>query len=289
MTVSLMSNRDQTPNSKLVRVARFPGLRALAWAGDQLYASRAYQLVRARIQDPSRRLVWDSVAAFRPAPWRRFSVMNRLTSRLCRDGFHALAVLPSGGLVAAVPGAIVTLRPSEPEFRCTHTITRGTRPLHITAVPGGAVFWGEYFDNPSARRSPHLRLHRRRRYLERRLHLSQGRHPPRPQHRARPVGKLPLGADRRLRRRMPHPARRLRLQPGRDRTPGQPAGSRGRARSHRRRSLLFLRHSARIELHLPARSHREHCRGSPRSAVLPSTDAASEVTSSSPPWWNRAR
>jgi hypothetical protein len=29
---------------------------------------------------------------------------------LFRDGFHALAVLPSGGFVAPVPGAIVTLR-----------------------------------------------------------------------------------------------------------------------------------------------------------------------------------
>jgi hypothetical protein len=51
--------------------------------------------------------------------------------------------------VGAVPGAIVTLGPNETEFRQTHTITRGTRPLHITAVPGGAVYWGEYFDNPS--------------------------------------------------------------------------------------------------------------------------------------------
>ena len=73
--------------------------------------------------------------------------MNRLSARLFRDGFHALAVLPSGGLVAAVPGAIVSLKPNETEFRPTHAITRGTRPLHITAVPGGRVYWGEYFDN----------------------------------------------------------------------------------------------------------------------------------------------
>jgi hypothetical protein len=51
--------------------------------------------------------------------------------------------------VAAVPGAIVTLRPNEHEFRPTHAITRGTRPLHITAAPNGTVFWGEYFDNAS--------------------------------------------------------------------------------------------------------------------------------------------
>ena len=94
-------------------------------------------------------MTWQPVATFRPTWRRRLSVMNALTARLFRDGFHALAVLPSGGLVAAVPGAIVTLRPGETEFRPTHVITRGTRPLHITAVPGGAVYWGEYFDNPS--------------------------------------------------------------------------------------------------------------------------------------------
>lgn len=75
--------------------------------------------------------------------------MSGLTARLFRDGFHALAALPSGELVAAVPGAIIRCSPNENEFRVTHAIIRGTRPLHITTVPGGAAFWGEYFDNPS--------------------------------------------------------------------------------------------------------------------------------------------
>ena len=146
---STSDSPDHSPNCKLVRAARFPNLRALAWSGDHLYAARGYDLVHAVARDASSDLSWQPVATFRPALRRRISVRNRLTARLFRDGFHALAVLPSGGLVAAVPGAIVALRPDEPEFRSTHTITRGTRPLHITAVPGGAVFWGEYFDNPS--------------------------------------------------------------------------------------------------------------------------------------------
>ena len=86
---------------------------------------------------------------FRPDWKRRLSVRTNLSARLLRDGFHALAVLPSGGLVGAVPGAIVTARAGQSEFHTTHRITRGTRPLHITAVPGGSVFWGEYYDNPS--------------------------------------------------------------------------------------------------------------------------------------------
>jgi len=132
----------------LVRCARFPALRALAWSNDRLYASRGYELFQGRVQDVSR-LTWVPVGRFHPAPMRRLSARNRLSARLLRDGFHALTVVPSGALVGAVPGAIVTLRSGENEFRITHSITRGTRPLHITSVPTGTVFWGEYFDNPT--------------------------------------------------------------------------------------------------------------------------------------------
>jgi len=141
------SNNDL--NGRLIRVARFQRLRALAWSGAELYASRGYQLVRAAVEDPSTQLTWQPVAVFHPEWRRRLSVKHGLTARLFRDGFHALAVLPSGALVAAVPGAIVTLRPGETEFRSTHEILRGTRPLHITAVPEGTIYWGEYFDNPT--------------------------------------------------------------------------------------------------------------------------------------------
>src|SRR5271168_4462009 len=138
--------------STLQRLARFSRLRALAWAEDVLYASRDYELLRTRIsagQIPSDSHPWESVASFHPAYWRRCTARTNLTSRLVRDGFHALAVPPSGAMVAAVPGAIITLRPDDNEFHVTHRITRGTRPLHITAIPGGTVFWGEYFDNAS--------------------------------------------------------------------------------------------------------------------------------------------
>jgi hypothetical protein len=140
----------------LRRVARFQRLRALTWVQDTLYASRDYDLLRTRIspsqihdQIPSDNQRWEAVASFHPAYWRRWTARTNLSSRLVRDGFHALAVLPSHGMVAAVPGAIITLRPNESRFQVTHKIIRGTRPLHITAVPGGSVFWGEYFDNVS--------------------------------------------------------------------------------------------------------------------------------------------
>jgi hypothetical protein len=142
----------------LRRVARFPRLRALAWAGDTLYASRNYELVRTKIlpgQIPSDHQQWETVAVFNPSYWRRWTPRTNLTSRLVRDGFHALAVLPSRAMVAAVPGAIITLRANETTFQVTHKIIRGTRPLHITAIPDGAVFWGEYFDN-AARDEVHI-------------------------------------------------------------------------------------------------------------------------------------
>ena len=139
-------SRMNSPQPSLTLAARFPRLRALAWSGHHLYASRGYELLRARIED-ARDITWQSVAYFRPSPRRRLSASNRFTARIFRDGFHALAVLPSGAIIGAVPGSIVTLGPGESEFRQTHAITRGTRPLHITATLGGAVFWGEYFDN----------------------------------------------------------------------------------------------------------------------------------------------
>jgi hypothetical protein len=135
---------------ELARISKFPRLRALAWSGDYLYASSGYELLRAKVLQtdvPFADLPWQPVASFPPAWWRHASAFFRPSSRLCREGFHALAILPSGGIVGAVPGAIVTLRPGENEFRTTHAITRGTRPLHIASVPSGTVYWGEYFDN----------------------------------------------------------------------------------------------------------------------------------------------
>ena len=137
----------------LARRARIPRMRALGWDRDALYLSRGYDLLRAEINDVSTLRTW--AARFHPNWKRRLSSAHRLSARLFRDGFHALAVLPDGGLVAAVPGSIVTLRRGETEFQQTHAIQRGTRPLHITAVPNGTVYWGEYFDN-AAREEVHI-------------------------------------------------------------------------------------------------------------------------------------
>ncbi len=123
----------------------FSRLRALAWQDDVLFASHAYTLLCANMGEAVPQ--WQPVGFFRPAWWRNLTVSGRLGCRLFRDGFHALAVFPSGHVIGAVAGAIVALAPGETEFRVSYHIERGTRPLHLTATPDGKVFWGEYFDN----------------------------------------------------------------------------------------------------------------------------------------------
>lgn len=144
-----MSEADDSTNPaaqwNLSRVAAFPRMRALAWNDDVLYASRGYNLLSARVTSPQ--IEWHDVARYQPPLWRSMTAASRLTFRLFRDGFHALAVLSSGQLVAAIPGAIITLTPGEKEFRVSHRVLRGTRPLHIVVTPDDHIFWGEYFDN----------------------------------------------------------------------------------------------------------------------------------------------
>lgn len=137
----------------LAHVASYPHLRALAWSGNTLYASSGYRLLRADMN--ARVLAWEYVGHYDPGVARKLSSSSRLGFRLLRDGFHALAVLPTGHLVAAVPGAIVTLASGDEEFRVTHRVARGTRPLHIAVDAENHLFWGEYFDNPD-RKEVHI-------------------------------------------------------------------------------------------------------------------------------------
>ncbi len=133
----------------LRKIAAWSGIRVLAWDGDVLYGCRGYELVRlqsAHLQH-SENAAWETVASFSPDWWRSATSHSRITYRLVRDGFHALAVLEDKTMIAAVPGAIVTRTLEGSQFHPTHKVLRGTRPLHIAAVPAGSIYWGEYFDN----------------------------------------------------------------------------------------------------------------------------------------------
>ena len=129
----------------LRRVVAWRGIRVLAWDRDVLYACRGYQIVRLNVGKNAS--AWEPVALFAPAWWRNLTSRTTLSYRLLRDGFHALAILGDDTLVGAVPGAIVARAAGSDEFRVTHRILRGTRPLHLTAIPSGKIYWGEYFDN----------------------------------------------------------------------------------------------------------------------------------------------
>jgi hypothetical protein len=129
---------------RLRKVATYRGIRVLAWAKDILYGCRGYEIV---CLQAAQRQDWEVVARFRPVWWRNVTSRVALGYRLVRDGFHALAVLGDQTMVGAVPGALVTRIPGSDEFSVTHKVARGTRPLHVTAVPSGRIYWGEYFDN----------------------------------------------------------------------------------------------------------------------------------------------
>jgi len=148
MTTAATSLRDVSSRAlELTKVGAFPGLRALCWKDGDLYASRGYELFRGKVNQRDFQLAWQPVGVWRPGWIRSCTSAVRLASRLCRDGFHALAILSSGYIVGAVPGRIVTLAPGEIEFRTSCKLLRGTRPLHITAGPNDQLLWGEYFDN----------------------------------------------------------------------------------------------------------------------------------------------
>ena len=133
---------------KLRKVAAYCGIRALVWDRRVLYGSRGYEIVGLSVSPQIDTGVgWEAVARFGPVWWRNLTSRIVLSYRLVRDGFHALAILDDQTMVGAVPGALVTRTPGSDEFHVTHQVQRGTRPLHVTAVPSGRIYWGEYFDN----------------------------------------------------------------------------------------------------------------------------------------------
>ena len=152
-----MSDRSVAEAMLLKKVGAWPNIRVLAWDEDVLYGSRGYQIIRLKLNEYTRQQSvgdepWEPVARFRPLWWRNLTVRTNLTYRLTREGFHALCVVGDHSneqtMVGAVPGAIVTKTSVDDEFLVTHQVHRGTRPLHVTAVPSGKIYWGEYFDNP---------------------------------------------------------------------------------------------------------------------------------------------
>lgn len=132
------------PAVRLEPLARFPGLRVLGWHAGVLYAARGYEVVRWMAGTSA----WEPAGVFDPGPLHRWASRTRLGDRLVRGGCHALARLPSGGLVASFPKVIAFKPAGTPQFHTVLPVPRGRRPLGIADTPDGWVYWGEYFPNP---------------------------------------------------------------------------------------------------------------------------------------------
>lgn len=130
---------------RLERLESWPGTKVLAWDGDTLYAGRGYALIRHRLGEAG--ADWEPVARYGPPAWRTLTSSCRLSARLFRDGFGALAVLPSGALVASVPGALLRLEPGRSAFEEVLRTRPGRRPMSFAVTPEGRVYWGEYSRN----------------------------------------------------------------------------------------------------------------------------------------------
>ncbi len=137
---------------KLRKVAAWRGIRVLAWSGDVLYGCRGYQIVRLHVRPQiGESAEWEAVARFRPVWWRNLTSRSALSlsldaRRLSRAGHSRRSnKQPDDG--GRGSGRARNPDSGSEEFHVTHQVQRGTRPLHVTAVPSGRIYWGEYFDN----------------------------------------------------------------------------------------------------------------------------------------------
>lgn len=129
----------------------FSRLRVLAWHSHVLFASQAYTLLTADMLDPIPR--WRIVSLYRPTWWRNLTASARMSYRLFGDGFHALAALPTGHLIASVPGGIISVAPGETEFHLTHQLSAERPPRALIATRNGHVFWAGHQENARRRDS----------------------------------------------------------------------------------------------------------------------------------------
>lgn len=125
-------------------------LRVLHAEGEDLYASHGLELFRSRGGGPF------SPLAGAPGGWTARALAEApLSARFLRAGFHAVAPLPSGDLVAVVRGALLYCARGEGRFEVAHQVRRGTRPLGVAVAKSGHAYFGEYFGN-AAREEVHV-------------------------------------------------------------------------------------------------------------------------------------
>ncbi len=119
-------------------------LRVLHVEDKTIYASKALELFSSTDSGTT----FNKIASAPGGLIESYLARTQLTSRVLRTGFHGLTPLDSGDLIASVRGAMLHLSPGDHQFRCAHTISRGSRPLNVCVHPSGRAYFGEYYSNP---------------------------------------------------------------------------------------------------------------------------------------------
>lgn len=118
--------------------------RPLFFEDGTLYASHGLSLLASF--DEGRR--FTPVATYPASLKRRLLAGSAPLSRISRAGFHALLPLQNGALVGVVRKEILCKSALSETFKAVHAVDRGSRPLNLCGTPDGAVYYGEYFNNP---------------------------------------------------------------------------------------------------------------------------------------------
>lgn len=117
--------------------------RPLLVSRGRLFASHGLSL---SVADPEK-LDFCPIARADAGPLERLRARVRLSNRVMRDGFHGLAELGDGRLVAVLRRRISVLDPGTKIFRTVFELPRGLRPLNICQAEDDFLYFGEYFSN----------------------------------------------------------------------------------------------------------------------------------------------
>ena len=114
-------------------------------AGGRCYISRRYEIFRSDDWGRS----WQLDCRAPTSGWKSYASLSSLGARLLRYYIEALQVLDDGSRVAVARDGLYRAGPGEIRMTRTFKITRGSRPLHLSA-DGARLLFGEYGDGYEA-------------------------------------------------------------------------------------------------------------------------------------------
>lgn len=105
----------------------------------RLYVARGYRIFRSEDGGAT----WDLDAWVPTSPWNHLVLRVSLANRLLRVNLQALQVLPDGTRVVVARDGIYRAGPGEQRMTRTWAVTRGSRPITLSA-DGPRLLFGEY-------------------------------------------------------------------------------------------------------------------------------------------------